>query len=109
MTKFISAKKPTDQANALREVNRKLRKLRHEARTLKAEKQALQTLLFKTSRGESFQFNGDDGYLQQLEWVHHEREDVNDDAVRRFYARQGKRVPLKRSEWYTTRISYVAE
>jgi hypothetical protein len=107
--KFISNKVPTDHANELRVIKRKLRKLRQQGLALKAEQKALEDFLFKASKGQPFQFNGDDGYLQQLEWCAHKREDINDDAVRRFYAQQGKRVPLKKSSWYTTRITHVGE
>jgi hypothetical protein len=106
--KFVSAKAPTDHANELRVIKRKLRKLRQQGLALKAEQKALEDFLYKTSKGQPFQFNGSDGYLQQLEWQEHERNDVNDDAVRRFYAQHNKKVPLKKVTWRTTRITHVA-
>jgi hypothetical protein len=107
--KFVSAKKPTDHANELRVIKRKLRKLRQQGLALKAEQKALEDFLYKVTKGEDFQFNGEDGYLQQLEWQERERSDVNDEAVRRFYQQHGKKVPLKKVTWITTRITHVGD
>lgn len=107
--KFISAKRPTDYANRLAEIKAKRRALLSEANDLKVEQEELEKFLSRASKGADFQFNGEDGYIHVLEWSPHERQDIDDDAVRRIFARLKKTVPTKLSTWTTSRIRYATE
>ena len=107
--KFISQKKVVDYANELHAIKKRKRELREEFRGLKAQEEALEEFLYNRTGGENFRFNGDDDFVKELDFHERSREDINDAAVRRIFARLGQKLPLKKSEWVETRIKYVTE
>lgn len=107
--KFLNGKKIVDYANELHVIKKRKRELREEFKVLKAQEVHLEEFLYTRSGGENFQFNGDDDYVKVLAFMIRSREDINDEAVRRIFARLGKRVPVKISEWVETRIKYATD
>lgn len=107
--KFLNGKKVVDYANELHQIKKRKRELREEFRSLRAQEDGLEEFLYARSGGENFRFNGDDDYIKELDFVPRSREDINDMAVRRIFARLGRAVPTKTSEWIETKIRYVTE
>jgi len=107
--KFINTKRPREYSNRLIEVKAEMEELRSKLRELKAEEESLSEFLHAKSAGENFQFNGDNGYVMQLEFSERERQDLDREKVIALLARLGKKVPMKTSNWVQTKISYVVE
>lgn len=107
--KFLNGKKVVDYANELHMIKKRKRELREEFRTLRSQEEALEEFLYARSGGENFRFNGDDDFVKELDFVPRSREDIDDAAVRRIFARINKKVPVKLSEWIETKIRYVTE
>jgi hypothetical protein len=107
--KFISTKTIVDHANELHDLKQQKAALLAQIKELNAQIEPLEAFVLKRAKGVDFQFNGDDGYLKEVVFAEHSREDVNDDAVRRIFARLGKKVPMKTSEWTTVRVRYAKE
>jgi hypothetical protein len=107
--KFVNSKKPREYANRLNGVKQELAELREKLKALKAEEESLTDFLAAKSANENFQFNGDEGYLMQLEFSHRTRKDIDATKVQAIFAKLGKAVPMKTSEWVQTKISYVSE
>lgn len=107
--KFLSAKTIVDHANELHALKQQKLELMRQVKELNAQIEPLEEFVYNRSKGVDFQFNGDDGYLKEILFVPGERFDVDDDAVRRIFARLGKKVPLKHSEWITVKVRYATE
>jgi hypothetical protein len=107
--KFLNGKRVVDYANELHTIKKRQRELREEFRTLRAQGEAIEEFLYRRSGGENFRFNGDDDYVKELDFVPRSREDIDDAAVRRIFARLNKKVPVKSSEWIEIKIRYVTE
>jgi hypothetical protein len=75
---------------------------------LEAERAALESFL-KQKAHENFQFASPKGYLMEADFVPWLRRDINDAAVRRFYAKMGKKVPMKTSEGVHLKVKYITE
>lgn len=107
--KFVSGKKVSDHAIRHFEVQQEIAELRAKIRALDEEKTALEEFLDTRMIGESFQFADGEGYLMETDFKAMSRLDIDDQAVRRHYAKLGKKVPMKTSEWTIVKTHYVKE
>jgi hypothetical protein len=107
--KFISAKKVQDHAYRLHEVQKQMAELQSKLKDLKAEADALETFLDARTNGENFQFADPEGYLMETDFVLGARTDIDGAAVRRIFAKMGKKVPMKRAEWVNVKVKYILE
>ncbi|BAG41749.1 hypothetical protein [Ralstonia phage phiRSL1] len=107
--KFVNSKKVKDHAYDLYLVRQQKRELAEKMRELEAQEQALSAFLRAKRADEDFQFADPEGYLMETDFVPGSRMDVNDAQVRRDYAKMGKKVPMKKSEWVTVKVRYILE
>jgi hypothetical protein len=107
--KFVSGKKVSDHAYRLHQVQQEMAELQTKLRTLKAEAEALEAFLDTRQCGEDFRFSDPEGYLMELDFVAGSRQDIDGDAVRRIFAKMGKKVPMKTSEWVNVKVKYILE
>jgi glutathione S-transferase len=107
--KFVSSKKVTDYALELHKLQNEQAKLQARMREIKAEAEALEEFLEAKLAGENFQFADRRNHLMELDFIPCSRKDIDGDAVRRFYAKLGKKVPIKESTWTNVRVKYVTE
>jgi len=106
--KFVSAKKVGDHAYRLHEIRQERAELTEKLRALKEEQESIEKFL-NIRIGEDFQFSDSEGYLMEADFVPWSRQDINGDAVRRFYAKMGKKVPMNVSEGIHIKVKYVLE
>jgi len=107
--KFVSSKKISDYAFELHKLQEEQAKLTARLREIKTEAQSLEEFLEAKVAGENFQFADPHDFLMELDFVPGSRMDINGEAVRRFYAKMGKKVPMKQSAWTNVRVKYVSE
>jgi hypothetical protein len=107
--KFVSSKKVSDYAFELHKLQQEQHKLAARMRQIKTEAQAIEEFLEAKTAGENFRFADPKDFLMELDFVPCSRQDINGDAVRRFYAKMGKKVPMKTSTWTNVRVGYVSE
>ena len=107
--KFIAAKKPTDYANRLALVQQDIAAMAEKLKALKAEEASLEEFLYAKSAGADFQFKGADGYLMQMQFADRSRTIMDQKAVREQFAKMGKKLPTKVSEWVESSITYATE
>jgi hypothetical protein len=107
--KFISSKKIQDHAHRHYEIQKEMSELRAKLRALKEEKESLEQFIGARTHEESFQFADPEGYLMEMDFEPRARQDLNDEAIRRFYAQQGRKVPMKTSEWIEVKTRYITE
>lgn len=106
--KFVSSLKISDRAYQLYLIQEERKALQAKVRDLVAQEAALSEFL-EARAGESFQFADKSGFLMELDINGRSRQDIDGEAVRRFYAKMGKKVPMKVSEWTEVKAKYILE
>lgn len=107
--KFVSNKKVTDHALRHFEIQQEQAELRAKLRALDEEKKALEEFLNRRTQGTSFQFADAKDYLMELDFNERSRTDIDGEAVRRHYAKIGRKVPMQTSEWVEVKTRYITE
>lgn len=101
--KFVSAKKPSDHAFRLYEIQQKLRRLEIRRKELEIEERQLERYLQKIGKGQSFVFDGPE-YQMVCKISEHTRMILDQEKCRMLLK---KRTPYTQSEWTTVKIDYV--
>lgn len=107
--KFISTKKVVDYANDLARVQARKTELREELKNLDTEEESLIAFLNTRSKGETFQFNGEDNYLMVLEFAERTRKILDQKKARLRLLEAGLKVPVRTSTWTAAEVRYATD
>lgn len=105
-SKFVSAEKPRDHAETLHATQLRIEKLEKELKELRTTEKHLQAYLLRVGKGQSFQFNGDDGFVKIVKVGNHSRFILDQAKVKKMLK---ARTPYTTSAWQTVRVDWVRE
>lgn len=105
-SKFVSAHKPTDYADQLHGIQRKIEKLAKEMKELESTEKHLQAYLMRFSKGESFVYNGADGFEKRVRINHVSRLILDQERCKKLLK---GRTPYCTSTWSTVAVDWIYE
>jgi len=104
--RFIRNLKIAAQAFKLYLLQARRAKLTAKLKEIKADEEVIVKYLRSQVR-ESFQFADPKGWLMQVDINPRRRMDMDEEAVRLYYAEVGEEVPLKPVKWVEVKVHYV--
>jgi len=105
--KFINNKTIRERANELYSLRVKRAALVAQLKDIKTEIESLEQFVYDKAKGQNFQFNGDEGYLMELEFKDRSNQILDEDLVRAHFEDIQEQPPVKTEEWIEVKVRYA--
>jgi single-stranded DNA-specific DHH superfamily exonuclease len=99
----------TECSNNLALLKNKLELLNKKRKSLLDKIEEEEQFLYERSKGRSFQFDGEDGYLMQVDFIERKKIIIDRQKIEKIFEKLGKSIPKKKSTWIEVSLHYVQE